>query len=79
MLRYQPVYNVGMVRMTRREWAVALAVSGVPAAAQTVSPGPKGSAGDMLAQARRDVRREVDELRKFPLPPATEPAFVFEP
>jgi hypothetical protein len=79
MICCQPVYNVGMVRMTRREWAAALAASGVPAAAQTVSPGPKDSAGDMLAQARRDVRREVDELRKFPLLPVTEPAFVFEP
>ena len=80
MVRCQPGYNVGMrTRMTRREWAATVAVSAASAPAQTVATEPKASSDQMLAQARSDVQRNVDQLRRFALPAATEPAFVFKP
>jgi hypothetical protein len=67
------------VRMTRREWAAALAASAAPMPAQTVSPELQASAEEMLAQAKSDVRRDVEQLQRFALPAVTEPAFVFKP
>jgi hypothetical protein len=67
------------VKITRREWAAALAASAAPALAQTPSSERQASADEMLAEARSDARRDASELRKFVLPPATEPAFVFKP
>ncbi len=80
MVRCQPGYNVRMrARMTRREWAAALAVSAASAPAQTVATEPKASSDQMLAQARSGIQRDVDQLRGFALPVNAEPAFIFEP
>jgi len=54
------------IDITRRELAAALI------AAQAPPDAP-------LARASAEVLRDVEELRRFPLPPATEPAFVFKP
>jgi hypothetical protein len=60
--------------LTRREWAAALGATAATAAhAQTAA------SDDALADARDDVREALERLRKFNLPAATEPAFVFKP
>jgi hypothetical protein len=66
-------------RMTRREWAAALAISAASAPAQAAALEPQDSPDQMLAQARSDVKSEIDKLRGFALPAAVEPAFVFKP
>jgi hypothetical protein len=54
------------IDMTRRELAAALIAVQAPPDAP-------------LAKAGAEVLRDVEELRRFPLPPVTEPAFVFKP
>jgi hypothetical protein len=60
-------------KITRREWAAALGVTAAAAQAQTQP------AADLMAEARSEVRQDIEQLVKFPLPPAAEPAFVFKP
>ena len=69
------VYNVGMVRakITRREWAAAVASVATPALAQTRTP------AQLQSQVAGEIRRDLEVLRKFPLPPFVEPATVFQP
>ncbi len=60
--------------LTRRQWAAALgAATAMTARAQTPAP------GDAAADARHDLQDALDRLRRFKLPEATEPAFVFRP
>ncbi|RPI17592.1 MAG: hypothetical protein EHM65_02950 [Acidobacteriales bacterium] len=60
------------IKITRREWAAALAATAVPIPAQT-------PADETLAEARAEIRADIERLEKFPLPMAAEPAFVFKP
>ena len=60
-------------KITRREWAAALCVTAAAAQAQTQP------AADLMAEARNEVRQDIEQLGKFPLPPAAEPAFVYKP
>ena len=65
-------------KVTRREWAAALAATATAARAQT-QPGAPQTAAGLKAEASGEVRRDIGQLDKFPLPAATEPAFVFKP
>jgi hypothetical protein len=60
-------------KITRREWAAALASAATPVLAQTRVP------AELQSQAAAEIRRDLEALRKFPLPPAVEPATVFKP
>jgi hypothetical protein len=68
------VYNGGMrAKITRREWAAAVVSATTPALAQTrVST-------ELQSQAAAEIRRDIETLRKVPLPQAVEPATVFKP
>ncbi|HSW48862.1 MAG TPA: hypothetical protein VLH09_01750 [Bryobacteraceae bacterium] len=78
MRKEQGVYNVGMAaNITRREWAAALAAA-VPALAQA-QPAETQTAAALIVEARGEIRGDIQQLERFPLPPAAEPAFVFKP
>jgi hypothetical protein len=67
-------YNEGVQeKLTRRDLTAALAW---PVARVTAQP-PAQS--DALDRARKDIRADIELLKKFTLPPATEPATVFRP
>jgi len=60
-------------KITRREWAAAVASVATPALAQTrVST-------ELQSQAAAEIHRDIETLRKVPLPQAVEPATVFKP
>ncbi|MFB3778392.1 MAG: hypothetical protein ACE141_12315 [Bryobacteraceae bacterium] len=63
--------------ITRREWAAALAAA-APALAQP-QPAEAPTAAALLVEARDEIRRDIQQLEQFSLPPAAEPAFVFRP
>lgn len=63
--------------ITRRGWAASLAASAIPAAARPSQQ--KAAAEKLLEQAKDGVRESAEKLQKFPLPMATEPAFLFKP
>ena len=70
-----------MNRFTRRELAVALATSAVLLASpqgQTPPPLP-ANPDEELKAARSRLRDNSDQLDKFPLPMAAEPATTFKP
>ena len=68
------VYNGGMrAKITRREWAAAVVSAATPALAQTQVP------SELQSQAAAEIRRDIEALRKVPLPQAVEPATVFKP
>ena len=78
-MRCQPVYNVGMAaKITRREWAAALAVASAPAQAQA-QPDSAQTTAALMVEARGEIRRDIQQLEKFSLPTAAEPAFIFRP
>jgi hypothetical protein len=54
------------LEITRRELAAALVALQAPP-------------DETLVEASGEVRRDIEQLQKFPLPMATEPAFVFKP
>jgi hypothetical protein len=60
-------------KLTRRKLAAVLALPALRAAAQPLPP------NEALDRARGEIRLDVDLLKKFPLPPAAEPATVFRP
>jgi ribosome-binding protein aMBF1 (putative translation factor) len=62
--------------MTRRELAAALASSATLVRAQEER---KLTPEELLAQEKVDVRSESEQLEKFNVPMATEPAFIFRP
>ncbi len=61
-----------MFRITRRELAVALGTAVAPLPAQQTS-------GDLLEEARGNLKKTIDGLRQFKLDISVEPAFVFKP
>jgi hypothetical protein len=63
-------------RVTRREWAAAMALAVPAAAAQT--PGAPASADAELTAARERMRLLTEAVRKAEVPGAVEPAFRFE-
>jgi hypothetical protein len=65
-------------KITRREWAAALGVTAAAAQAQA-PPAAQQTAADLLAEARSEVRQDIERIGKFPLPAAAEPAFIFRP
>ncbi|HTY55243.1 MAG TPA: hypothetical protein VMB26_08585 [Candidatus Binataceae bacterium] len=71
-----------MDKVTRRELAAALSVGALvaPAAllAQPQASPPQASADDELKISRDQFRGNADQLDKFPLPMATEPATIFK-
>jgi len=76
-----------MSKFTRRELAVALSTSAVLLGRpQDKAPSPANPAvspasnpGDELKAARDQLRDIADQLDKFPLPMAAEPATIFKP
>ena len=75
-----------MSKFTRRELAAALSTSAVLLARPQVQPQPQASAAspplnpdDVLKAARAQLRDNADQLDKFPLPMAAEPATIFKP
>ena len=70
--------------ISRRQ--VSAALLGVPALAQTPpvsnakpqTVSKPGTDEDLRAQASRQVRSTAEQLRKFPIPIETEPAFRFK-
>ena len=66
-------------KLTRRQLAASLSASAA-LAAQTPSPPPLPQNPDEeLKAARALVRQNLDQLAKFELPIATEPATLFKP
>jgi hypothetical protein len=65
-------------KITRREWATALAVASAPAQAQAQPDAAQTNAALMI-EARSELRQDIQQLEKFSLPAAAEPAFVFRP
>jgi hypothetical protein len=59
-------------KVTRREWAAALASAAAPALAQTSAP------AELQSQAAAEIRRDLEVLKKFPLPLAVEPVTIFQ-
>jgi hypothetical protein len=59
--------------LTRRDVGLALV------AASSVAVAQQPSADDLLASARDQVKENSETLRKFKVPTATEPSFVFRP
>jgi hypothetical protein len=66
------------VKLTRRGWAAVLAGSAVPVLSQAPASQRKDSPDELLAEAKARVKRRAERLHKFPLPMATEPAFLFK-
>ena len=70
-----------MSRFTRRELAAALSTSAVLLARPQANPGlsPPANPDDELKASRAQLRDNADQLDKFPLPIAAEPATTFKP
>jgi len=75
-----------MSKFTRRELAAALSTSAVLLARPQVQPpaqaspaSPPASPDDELKAVRAQLRDNADQLDKFPLPMAAEPATIFKP
>lgn len=65
-------------KLTRREWTAVLTGSAVPLLAQAPASQRKESPDELLAEAKARVKQRAERLHKFPLPMATEPAFLFK-
>ncbi|MGA2878604.1 MAG: hypothetical protein ABSG13_06605 [Bryobacteraceae bacterium] len=69
-----------MSKFTRRELAAALSTSAVLLARpQAQTPPQAPSPDDELKASRAQLRDNADQLDKFPLPMAAEPATAFKP
>jgi hypothetical protein len=71
-----------MSKFTRRELAAALSTSAVLLArpqAPTAPPALPANAADELQASRAQLHDNADQLAKFPLPMAAEPATTFKP
>jgi hypothetical protein len=66
-----------MSKFTRRELAAALSTSGILLARPQAQPLPANSDEELKA-ARAQLHDNADQLDKFPLPMATEPATMFK-
>jgi hypothetical protein len=62
--------------ISRRELGVAIAASAVTSA---MAQQPPAVTQDLAAAAREQVKTNSETLRKFEVPTATEPSFVFRP
>ena len=67
-----------MDKLTRREIAAALSGSAVFLAA-VAAPAQSENAGDELQASLAQLRGNAEQLDKFPLPMAAEPATIFKP
>jgi len=71
-----------MSRLTRRELAAALSTSAV-LLARPQTPGPTQalptSPDEELKASRAQIRDNADQMDRFPLPMAAEPATIFKP
>ena len=65
-------------KLTRREWTTVLTGSVDPLLSQVPASQRKYSPEELLAEAKARVKRRAERLHKFPLPMATEPAFLFK-
>jgi hypothetical protein len=65
-------------KITRREWAAALAVASAPAQAPA-QPDSSQTTAALMIEARGELRQDIQRLEKFSLPAAAEPAFIFRP
>jgi hypothetical protein len=71
-----------MSKFTRRELAAALSTSAVLLARPQAQPPAQAlpaNPDDELKAARAQLRDNADQLSKFPLPMAAEPATTFKP
>jgi hypothetical protein len=66
-----------MKRFTRRQVATALVTSAALTAQSPNAPVPRNS-DEELEAARNSVRQNLEQLAKFPVPMATEPAVHFK-
>ena len=62
--------------LTRRQWSAAV-IGSTPLLAQTAAPKPQGP-GEELRAAKEQQDRNAQELTKFQVSMATEPAFQFK-
>jgi hypothetical protein len=67
-----------MSKFTRRELAAALSTCALSTSA-VFEAQAQASPEDELKTARTQLRDNADQLDKFPLPMATEPATTFKP
>jgi hypothetical protein len=67
-----------MSKLTRRQLTAALSTSAVLLASPQVAA-PPANPDDELKASRTQLRDNADQLDKFPLPMATEPATTFRP
>ena len=63
-------------RLTRRQLAASL-LAATPLLAQTSTPQPQ--APDDATAVRDKLKNNAEQIRKFELPGATEPSFIFQP
>ncbi len=70
---------MSQTKLTRRQWAGALAVSTqVAAAAAARTPAQPDSPADLLAQAKQSAQHDREVLAKFKIDRSLEPATRFE-
>ena len=69
---------MGQTKLTRRQWAGAVAAAQV-AVAQTRPEAVSDSPADLLTQAKQAVQRNREALSKFKIDRSLEPAARFEP
>jgi hypothetical protein len=63
-------------RLTRRQLAASL-LAATPLLAQ--APAPQPQSPDDATAARDKMKGNIEQIRKFDLPVATEPSFIFQP
>jgi hypothetical protein len=66
-------------KITRREWAVVLGAVASPAASVQSQTLDTQSEAGLMAEARAELALELQRISTYPLPAATEPAFLFKP
>jgi hypothetical protein len=65
-------------RLTRRQLAASL-LAATPLLAQTLTPEPQTQTLDDVTVVRDKLKNNAEQIRKFDLPRATEPSFIFQP
>jgi hypothetical protein len=64
--------------LTRRQLAASL-LAATPLLAQTPAPQTQPQALDDATAVRDKLKSNIEQIRKFDLPVATEPSFIFQP
>jgi hypothetical protein len=67
-----------MKRFTRRDLPAIVTGAAIVTTAALQQPLTAQATPDLVAKARESKRAAADELARFPLPMATEPAFSFK-